>query len=139
MNALTRSIATDYAKDGIRCNTLAPGYVVSEGREELSGDRLATFEAMHLTRISVAEDIAAAAEFLARSGAEVITGVLLPVDSGSSAAVRSITFGSPRSDRARRNASAHSSSLNMEKRVRPVPAYAPLCTSLARFIYLGFG
>ena len=39
MNAFTRSIATDYAKDGIRCNTLAPGYVINEGREVLTEEQ----------------------------------------------------------------------------------------------------
>jgi len=93
MNALTRSIATDYAADGIRCNTLAPGYVINEVREVLSEERRAHFERMHLTRIPIADDIAAAAAFLASRDAEVITGVLLPVDGGSSTAARAASFG----------------------------------------------
>jgi NAD(P)-dependent dehydrogenase (short-subunit alcohol dehydrogenase family) len=93
MNALTRAIATDYAADNIRCNTLAPGYVINEEREVLSDERRAHFERMHLTRLPEADDIAAAAAFLASRDSEVITGVLLPVDGGSSTAARASSFG----------------------------------------------
>jgi meso-butanediol dehydrogenase/(S,S)-butanediol dehydrogenase/diacetyl reductase len=93
MNALTRAIATDYAAEAIRCNTLAPGYVVNEQREVLSPERRAHFERMHLTRLPVAEDIAAAAAFLASRDSEVVTGLLLPVDGGSSTAARAGSFG----------------------------------------------
>jgi meso-butanediol dehydrogenase/(S,S)-butanediol dehydrogenase/diacetyl reductase len=93
MNALTRSVATDYAAEGIRCNTLAPGYVVNEEREVLSETRRAYFEAMHLTRLPIDRDIAAAAAFLASRDSEVVTGILLPVDGGSSTAARAASFG----------------------------------------------
>ena len=93
MNALTRAIATDYASEGIRCNTLAPGYVINEAREVLSVERREHFERMHLTRLPVADDIAAAAAFLASRDAEVVTGILLPVDGGSSTAARASSFG----------------------------------------------
>ena len=33
LNALTRSIAVDYAADGIRCNTISPGYVLNDRRD----------------------------------------------------------------------------------------------------------
>ena len=93
MNALTRAIATDYAAEAIRCNTLAPGYVINEQREVLSPKRRVHFERMHLTRLPVAEDIAAAAAFLASRDSEVVTGILLPVDGGSSTAARAGSFG----------------------------------------------
>ena len=93
MNALTRAIATDYAADAIRCNTLAPGYVINEAREVLTPERRSHFERMHLTRLPVAGDIAAAAAFLASRDSEVVTGILLPVDGGSSTAARAGSFG----------------------------------------------
>jgi len=93
LNALTRAIATDYAADGIRCNTLAPGYIVNERRERLSPERRAHFERMHLTRLASAEDVAAAAVYLASRESEVVTGILLPVDGGSSTAARASSFG----------------------------------------------
>jgi NAD(P)-dependent dehydrogenase (short-subunit alcohol dehydrogenase family) len=78
---------------GIRCNTLAPGDIVNEDREVLSEARRAHFEAMHLTRLPVADDIAASAAYLASRDAEVVTGILLPVDGGSSTAARAASFG----------------------------------------------
>ena len=33
LNALTRSIAVDYADRGIRCNTISPGYVLNDRRD----------------------------------------------------------------------------------------------------------
>ncbi|MCH2170162.1 SDR family oxidoreductase [Myxococcota bacterium] len=93
MNALTRSIATDFAAEAIRCNTLAPGYVINDGREVLSDERRTHFENMHLTRLPIDDDIAAAAAFLASPDSEVITGILLPVDGGSSTAARAKSFG----------------------------------------------
>ena len=87
MNALTRSIAVDYAPDGIRCNTISPGYVLNERRDrELTEDRRQRLEGMHLTRLGEPDDIAHAAVYLASREAEFVTGVNLPVDGGSSAA-----------------------------------------------------
>lgn len=87
MNALTRSITVDYARAGIRCNTLQPGYILHETRDaELTSARRAELEAMHLTRLPTATDVAHAAAFLASREAEVITGITLCVDGGSTAA-----------------------------------------------------
>src|SRR4051794_15058588 len=42
MNALTRSIAVDYARQAIRCNTVSPGYVLNERRDaDLTDERRA--------------------------------------------------------------------------------------------------
>jgi NAD(P)-dependent dehydrogenase (short-subunit alcohol dehydrogenase family) len=87
MNALTRSIAVDYASSGIRCNTLSPGYVLHEARDKaLSRERRARLEGMHLTRLAKPQDVAWAAVFLASREAEVVTGITLRVDGGSTAA-----------------------------------------------------
>jgi NAD(P)-dependent dehydrogenase (short-subunit alcohol dehydrogenase family) len=94
LNALTRSLAVDYAAEGIRANTVAPGYVLNERRDaDLDDDRRARLEAMHLTRLATAEDVAAAVAFLAGPDAETITGILLPVDGGSSTVARATSFG----------------------------------------------
>jgi NAD(P)-dependent dehydrogenase (short-subunit alcohol dehydrogenase family) len=94
LNALTRSLAVDYAAEGIRANTVAPGYVLNERRDaDLDDDRRARLAAMHLTRLATPEDVAAAVAFLAGPDAETITGVLLPVDGGSSTAARATSFG----------------------------------------------
>ncbi len=87
LNALTRSIAVDYAKQGIRCNTISPGYVLNERRDAgMSPERRARMEGMHLTRLGVAGDVAAAAVYFASRESEFVTGVNLPLDGGSSIA-----------------------------------------------------
>ncbi len=92
MNALTRSITVDYAHLGVRCNTVQPGYILNDARDHGDPGVLQRFEGMHLTRLPTARDVAYAALFLASSEAEVISGVTLQVDGGSSAA-RGLTLG----------------------------------------------
>ena len=87
MNALTRSIAVDYAKDNVRCNTVSPGYILHERRDaDLDDERRHRLEGMHLTRLGTATDVAYAALYLASPEAEFVTGINLPVDGGSTAA-----------------------------------------------------
>jgi meso-butanediol dehydrogenase / (S,S)-butanediol dehydrogenase / diacetyl reductase len=93
LNALTRSVAVEEAKFGIRCNTISPGYVLNERRDAGMGqDRRARFEAMHLTRLGLATDVAHAAVYLASSEAGFVTGINLQLDGGSSIA-RAATLG----------------------------------------------
>jgi NAD(P)-dependent dehydrogenase (short-subunit alcohol dehydrogenase family) len=93
LNALTRSIAVDYAEHNVRCNTISPGYVVNERRDtDLSAERRGRLEGMHLTRLGQASDVAHAAVYLASRESEFVTGVNLPLDGGSSAA-RGLTLG----------------------------------------------
>jgi len=93
LNALARSITIDYARQGIRCNTVQAGYILHEVRDaELTPERRRQIEGMHLTRISTALDIAYAIAFLASREAETISGVTLQVDGGSSM-VRGRTLG----------------------------------------------
>lgn len=85
LNALARSITIDYARRGIRCNTVQAGYILHEVRDAaLTPERRREIEGMHLTRISTATDIAYAVAFLASREAETISGVTLQVDGGSS-------------------------------------------------------
>jgi NAD(P)-dependent dehydrogenase (short-subunit alcohol dehydrogenase family) len=87
LNALTRAIAVDYAKHGVRCNTISPGYVLNERRDgDMTPERRARMEGMHLTRLGVASDVAAAAVYFASRESEFVTGVNLPLDGGSSIA-----------------------------------------------------
>jgi NAD(P)-dependent dehydrogenase (short-subunit alcohol dehydrogenase family) len=87
LNALTRSIAVDYAGHNVRCNTISPGYVVNERRDaELTEERRTRLEGMHLTRLGEARDVAHAAVYLASRESEFVTGVNLALDGGGSAA-----------------------------------------------------
>ena len=93
LNALTRVLAVEYAPQGIRCNTISPGYVINERRDAtLAPDRRARLEAMHLTRLGEARDVALAAVYLASPESELLTGVNLQLDGGSSVA-RATSFG----------------------------------------------
>ena len=87
LNALTRAIAVDYGRQGIRCNALSVGYVVNEVRDAgMTPARRAEIEAMHLTRPGVPDDIAYAVVFLISPESEFITGTLIPVDGGATIA-----------------------------------------------------
>ena len=88
---LTRSMAIDHAKDGIRVNAVCPGDTETDmllsGRGEEGRDALLSWlgDAIPLGRVGEPVDIAAAVAFLASDAASYITGVLLPVDGGNTA------------------------------------------------------
>jgi NAD(P)-dependent dehydrogenase (short-subunit alcohol dehydrogenase family) len=85
LNALTRALAVEYGKENIRANTLSPGYVVNDRRDaDITPERRARYEAMHLTRLGNARDCAFAAVYLASHESEFLTGINLQLDGGSS-------------------------------------------------------
>jgi NAD(P)-dependent dehydrogenase (short-subunit alcohol dehydrogenase family) len=87
LNALTRSIAVDYARRGVRCNTISPGYVLNDRRDaDMTPERRHRMEGMHLTRLGVASDVAHAAVYFASAESAFVTGANLPLDGGSSIA-----------------------------------------------------
>ena len=87
LNGLTRAIAVEEAKHGIRCNTISPGYVLNDRRDaDLAPDRRAVLEGMHLTRLGEATDVADACVYLASRASGFVTGVNLQLDGGSSIA-----------------------------------------------------
>ena len=87
LNALTRSIAVDYGRQGIRCNALSVGYVVNDRRDAgMTPTRRAELEAMHLTRLGRPADVAWAVVYLASRESEFVTGALIPVDGGGTIA-----------------------------------------------------
>jgi len=93
LHALTRSIAVDYAKDAIRANTVAPGFIKGKERDKgLAPERNSWVEAMHLTHPPTTTEVALAALFLASDEAASITGITLVVDGGGSIA-RGLTLG----------------------------------------------
>jgi NAD(P)-dependent dehydrogenase (short-subunit alcohol dehydrogenase family) len=90
LTMLSKGIALDYAKDGIRSNTLMPGGIATQGMADLYGGDMARAEAdwgaiMHpIGRLGQVEEIADAALFLASDRSSFITGVDLPVEGGYS-------------------------------------------------------
>lgn len=86
LDSLSRSVTIDYARRGVRCNTVQPGYVLHEVRDaDLGPERRRRLEEMQLTRITTARDVAYAVLYLASREAEVVTGANLRVDGGSTA------------------------------------------------------
>ncbi len=85
---LTRQLALDYARAGIRVNGVCPGVVdtpMTRRFMETHGDPEAlakSWEAIPIGRMAQPEEIAQAVAFLASDEAGYITGVLLPVDGG---------------------------------------------------------
>jgi NAD(P)-dependent dehydrogenase (short-subunit alcohol dehydrogenase family) len=87
LEALTRSIAVDEAAHGVRCNAISPGYVLNERRDaNITDTERARREAMHLLGLGTADDVALAAVYLASRESKWLTGSVLPLDGGSSAA-----------------------------------------------------
>ena len=81
--AFTREIAVEFAKYGIRVNSVAPGPVKTEVLEGLTDAQLADIGLKFiLGRMCRPADIAEAVAFLASHRAACITGVTLPVTGG---------------------------------------------------------
>ncbi len=91
--ALTRTLALDHGREGIRVNAICPGYIDTPMTEEWLAnvpDREETVRqmlAVHpLGRIGTSLDVAEATLFLASDAASFITGTCLVVDGGMTAA-----------------------------------------------------
>lgn len=83
VHSLSQSIATAYGRRGIRCNTVAPGFVDTPTTRRM-GDQFfqMTLDSNVLPFLGRPEDIAEAAAFLLSDAARYITGQLLAVDGG---------------------------------------------------------
>jgi NAD(P)-dependent dehydrogenase (short-subunit alcohol dehydrogenase family) len=92
---MTRAMASEWARDGIRVNAVAPGYVRTSLVEEL--ERKGALDASGIShrtpmgRMAEPAEIAEAIVFLGSHQASYITGAVLPVDGGWTA------FGAPES------------------------------------------
>ncbi len=85
---LTKNLANDYGRVGIRANCICPGFIDTPLlREVLDGlPYKDAIVAQHkLGRLGRPEEIAGAALFLASDEASFVTGVALPVDGGYTA------------------------------------------------------
>jgi 2-keto-3-deoxy-L-fuconate dehydrogenase len=86
---LTKSIATDYAAHGIRCNAICPGAVESPSWQErtaASADpaatRAAAIASHPIGRLGTPEDIAGMAVYLASDESRFATGAFMVIDGG---------------------------------------------------------
>jgi 2-keto-3-deoxy-L-fuconate dehydrogenase len=90
---MTRSVATDYIGQGIRCNCICPGTVHTPSLEEriaanaaragsIDAARQAFVERQPMGRLGTPEEIAALAVYLASDAAQFVTGQAVIIDGG---------------------------------------------------------
>jgi NAD(P)-dependent dehydrogenase (short-subunit alcohol dehydrogenase family) len=82
--ALTRCIASEYGRFGIRANVICPCAVHTERLDKrlASDPRIQALPEQHLLGLAEPGDIAEMALFLASDAARRVTGAVVPVDSG---------------------------------------------------------
>lgn len=92
---MTRAMASEWARSGIRVNAVAPGYVrtamVAELERKGAIDAAAIRHRTPLGRMAEPGEVAEVIAFLAGERASYVTGALIPVDGGWTA------FGAPES------------------------------------------
>lgn len=85
---LTRQMATEFSPHGITVNAVAPGFIdTAMSRKAFAGDPARKEKVLSRTpmdKLGLPEDVAHAVTFLASPAASYITGVVLPVDGGTS-------------------------------------------------------
>ncbi len=81
---ITRQIACDYAGEGIICNAVAPGKILTGKGGKAVDPRILDYTKRRtpMPRLGRPEDVAGAAAYLASDDATYITGVNLMVDGG---------------------------------------------------------
>jgi NAD(P)-dependent dehydrogenase (short-subunit alcohol dehydrogenase family) len=87
--AMTREIAVEYARRGVRCNALCPGPIETPLLMKLLSDeakRQRRFVHIPMGRLGRAEELAKAALFLASDDSSFMTGASLIVDGGITSA-----------------------------------------------------
>lgn len=80
---LTKSVAREFAKRGVTCNAVAPGFIETAMTAQLSDEVRAHYdEQIPLGRMGDARDVAAVVAFLASEQAGYVTGEVIRVDGG---------------------------------------------------------
>ncbi len=82
--AFSKVVAKEYARYGIRCNVVAPGFIETDMTAESGGKSLKEkyMEFIALKRFGEAQEVADAVVFLASERSKYITGKTLTVDGG---------------------------------------------------------
>ena len=92
VHSLTRSIAIDHGRDGVRCNAICPGWIATAMAEvafEQSDDppaaRAGAVDRHPVGRLGSPEDVANLAAWLASDEATFVSGSLFTIDGGLTA------------------------------------------------------
>lgn len=84
LNLLTKHVATTYGRDGVRCNAVAPGVVLTDNvRSRLTAEDIELYVSRaSLPRAAEPSQLASVVAFLAGDDAALITGQIISVDGG---------------------------------------------------------
>jgi NAD(P)-dependent dehydrogenase (short-subunit alcohol dehydrogenase family) len=83
VNALVHHVAARWGKEGIRCNAVSPGVILSDAGQGLPEDfKEQTLAGNHSTRLGRPEDIANAVAYLVSDDASWVTGQVFSVNGG---------------------------------------------------------
>ncbi|MDR0729750.1 MAG: 3-oxoacyl-[acyl-carrier-protein] reductase [Prevotellaceae bacterium] len=83
MIGLAKSVAKELGSRGIRCNAIAPGFIITEMTQQLSDEvRAKWIETIPLRRGGMPEDVANVALFLASDLSSYVSGQVIPVCGG---------------------------------------------------------
>jgi NAD(P)-dependent dehydrogenase (short-subunit alcohol dehydrogenase family) len=85
--SLSKSVAIQFARDGIRSNAILPGATISPMQKRWEGREIEVGQSIPIGRVGTTQDQANACLFLLSDKASFITGAELVVDGGSTANV----------------------------------------------------
>jgi 3-oxoacyl-[acyl-carrier protein] reductase len=89
VTGLTRALAVDFGRRGVRVNAIAPGYIVTDLTDKLDDTaRADLLRRVPLARLGDPDDVAELAVFLCSERASYITGATFVVDGGLTTGLR---------------------------------------------------